>query len=247
MNPQIPEVIIGESLTRVTPTRLFGPHDTFLTAVAYSDDGQRLVTGDIECYLRVWETETGQLLARRRVFNSAVLGAVFNRTNPGNVYELTVASTGNDVTVLTLGADHSISEAKALTLDTFRVLQIAYNAQNRPLIACIPTSEYDKRVYLMYGDDKAFIHAFNLSNDEYPNAAFSFDGNIYGASFFMATGFHGAHVIIGTIFLFICYLRVRAGHFTPENHVGFEAAAWYWHFVDVVWLFLFAAIYVWGG
>ncbi|MEL6148933.1 MAG: WD40 repeat domain-containing protein [Chloroflexota bacterium] len=178
MNPQIPEVIIGESLTRVTPTRLFGPHDTFLTAVAYSDDGQRLVTGDIEGYLRVWETETGQLLARRRVFNSAVLGAVFNRTNPGNVYELTVASTGNDVTVLTLGADHSISEAKALTLDTFRVLQIAYNAQNRPLIACIPTSEYDKRVYLMYGDDKAFIHAFNLSNDEYPNAAFSFDGTL---------------------------------------------------------------------
>ncbi|MEL7254759.1 MAG: cytochrome c oxidase subunit 3 [Pseudomonadota bacterium] len=82
---------------------------------------------------------------------------------------------------------------------------------------------------------------------EYSHAAFSFDGNIYGASFFMATGFHGAHVIIGTIFLFICYLRVRAGHFTPENHVGFEAAAWYWHFVDVVWLFLFAAIYVWGG
>ena len=82
---------------------------------------------------------------------------------------------------------------------------------------------------------------------EYSHAAFGFSGNIYGASFFMATGFHGAHVIIGTIFLFVCYLRVRRGHFTAENHVGFEAAAWYWHFVDVVWLFLFAAIYVWGG
>ncbi|MEL7280552.1 MAG: cytochrome c oxidase subunit 3 [Pseudomonadota bacterium] len=82
---------------------------------------------------------------------------------------------------------------------------------------------------------------------EYSHAAFGFAGNIYGASFFMATGFHGAHVIIGTIFLFICYLRVRRGHFTAENHVGFEAAAWYWHFVDVVWLFLFASIYVWGA
>ncbi|WP_425074008.1 cytochrome c oxidase subunit 3 [Sagittula sp. S175] len=81
---------------------------------------------------------------------------------------------------------------------------------------------------------------------EYSHAAFGFAGNIYGANFFMATGFHGAHVIIGTIFLFICLLRVYKGHFTPENHLGFEAAAWYWHFVDVVWLFLFASIYVWG-
>ncbi len=81
---------------------------------------------------------------------------------------------------------------------------------------------------------------------EYTHAGFGFAGNIYGANFFMATGFHGAHVIIGTIFLFVCYLRARAGHFTPERHVGLEAAAWYWHFVDVVWLFLFASIYVWG-
>ena len=82
---------------------------------------------------------------------------------------------------------------------------------------------------------------------EYSHAAFGFSGNIYGATFFMATGFHGFHVIIGTIFLFVCYLRVRAGHFTAERHVGYEAAAWYWHFVDVVWLFLFASIYIWGS
>ncbi|RVV98536.1 cytochrome c oxidase subunit 3 [Mesobaculum littorinae] len=82
---------------------------------------------------------------------------------------------------------------------------------------------------------------------EYSHAAFGFAGNIYGANFFMATGFHGAHVIIGTIFLFVCYLRLRMGQFTAEKHVGFEAAAWYWHFVDVVWLFLFASIYIWGG
>ncbi|PVA10400.1 cytochrome c oxidase subunit 3 [Pelagivirga sediminicola] len=82
---------------------------------------------------------------------------------------------------------------------------------------------------------------------EYSHAAFGFSGNIYGANFFMATGFHGFHVVIGTIFLFVCYLRTVKGHFTPDNHVGFEAAAWYWHFVDVVWLFLFASIYIWGS
>ncbi len=72
-------------------------------------------------------------------------------------------------------------------------------------------------------------------------------GGIYGASFFMATGFHGLHVIIGTIFLTVCLFRALAGHFKPERHFGFEAAAWYWHFVDVVWLFLFAFIYVLGN
>ena len=82
---------------------------------------------------------------------------------------------------------------------------------------------------------------------EYTHAAFGFAGNIYGANFFMATGFHGAHVIIGTIFLAVCLIRLQMGHFTPEKHVGFEAAAWYWHFVDVVWLFLFASIYIWGS
>jgi cytochrome c oxidase subunit III len=86
-----------------------------------------------------------------------------------------------------------------------------------------------------------FVQAY-----EYSHAAFGFKGSIYGATFFMATGFHGAHVIIGTIFLAICLFRTYLGHFTPRQHLGFEFAAWYWHFVDVVWLFLFAAIYVWG-
>ncbi|MDB5650694.1 MAG: Cytochrome c oxidase subunit 3, partial [Hyphomicrobiales bacterium] len=82
---------------------------------------------------------------------------------------------------------------------------------------------------------------------EYSHAEFGFKGSIYGATFFMATGFHGFHVLIGTIFLLVCLLRTMAGHFTSKHHLGFEFAAWYWHFVDVVWLFLFAAIYVWGG
>jgi cytochrome c oxidase subunit 3 len=86
---------------------------------------------------------------------------------------------------------------------------------------------------------------------EYIHAPFAFKtssgGTIYGSTFFMATGFHGAHVIIGTIFLIVCYFRALKGHFTPRQHFGFEAAAWYWHFVDVVWLFLFVSVYIWGG
>jgi cytochrome c oxidase subunit III len=82
---------------------------------------------------------------------------------------------------------------------------------------------------------------------EYSHAPFHYAGHIYGATFFMATGFHGAHVIIGSIFLIVCLIRAFAGQFTPKQHLGFEFAAWYWHFVDVVWLFLFACIYVWGA
>ncbi len=70
------------------------------------------------------------------------------------------------------------------------------------------------------------------------------NAGLYGSSFFMATGFHGFHVLIGTIFLTVCLIRLMRGGFTPKQHFGFEAAAWYWHFVDVVWLFLFAFIYV---
>jgi cytochrome c oxidase subunit 3 len=70
------------------------------------------------------------------------------------------------------------------------------------------------------------------------------NAGLYGSAFFMATGFHGFHVLIGTIFLLVCLLRVMGGGMTPKQHFGFEAAAWYWHFVDVVWLFLFAFIYV---
>lgn len=86
---------------------------------------------------------------------------------------------------------------------------------------------------------------------EYGHAGFAFgnqDGqfsaNLYGSAFFMATGFHGFHVIVGTIFLAVCLLRVMSGGMSAKKHFGLEAAAWYWHFVDVVWLFLFAFVYV---
>jgi len=82
---------------------------------------------------------------------------------------------------------------------------------------------------------------------EYAHASFGFKEGIYSSTFYMATGFHGVHVMIGTLFLVLCWFRAHLGQFTPTSHVGFEAAAWYWHFVDVVWLFLFISIYWWGS
>nr|AGN71504.1 cytochrome c oxidase subunit III [Rhinoderma darwinii] len=82
---------------------------------------------------------------------------------------------------------------------------------------------------------------------EYYEAPFTIADGIYGSTFFVATGFHGLHVIIGSLFLLTCLLRQVKFHFTAQHHFGFEAAAWYWHFVDVVWLFLYVSIYWWGS
>jgi len=89
------------------------------------------------------------------------------------------------------------------------------------------------------------VYEYNhiLHSQEFFNAEAG-NSKLYGNIFFMATGFHGFHVLMGTIFLAVCLGRLLAGQFTPDKHFGFEAAAWYWHFVDVVWLFLFAFVYV---
>ena len=95
------------------------------------------------------------------------------------------------------------------------------------MFSCIQAYEYREIIL-----EKLFFNETSTSS------------GLYGSSFFMATGFHGFHVMIGTIFLLVCLIRLLNGAFTPRQHFGFEAAAWYWHFVDVVWLFLFAFIYV---
>ncbi len=82
---------------------------------------------------------------------------------------------------------------------------------------------------------------------EFGETAFAFTDGIFPSTFYMATGFHGFHVFVGAIFLLVCLVRAWKGHFTAEKHIGFAAAAWYWHFVDVVWLFLFTWVYWWGG
>jgi len=139
------------------------------------------------------------------------------------------------------------------TIDPF-----SYPLLNTLLLLCSGTTVTWAHHAIINNDRRGFIQGLLLTIVlgvifsavqvyEYVHAPFAFKGNIYGATFFMATGFHGFHVLVGTIFLAVCYFRARRGDFTPKQHFGFEAAAWYWHFVDVVWLFLFVAIYVWGG
>jgi cytochrome c oxidase subunit 3 len=101
---------------------------------------------------------------------------------------------------------------------------------------------------IMFTAIQAYEYHHILEHKYFFGAESQANSGLYGSSFFMATGFHGFHVLIGTIFLAVCLIRLLRGGFTPQKHFGFEAAAWYWHFVDVVWLFLFAFIYVvFGG
>nr|YP_010121345.1 cytochrome c oxidase subunit III [Ceratodoris hiroi]QRC77960.1 cytochrome c oxidase subunit 3 [Ceratodoris hiroi] len=86
-----------------------------------------------------------------------------------------------------------------------------------------------------------------LQYGEYAETSFSFADSVYGSTFFIATGFHGVHVMVGATFLTVCFLRMYNMHFDKNHHMGFIAAAWYWHFVDVVWLFLYVSIYWWGS
>jgi len=91
------------------------------------------------------------------------------------------------------------------------------------------------------------IYFTALQAYEYIEASFTIADSVYGTTFYVATGFHGLHVLIGTRFLAVCAYRLYKCHFSSNHHFGFEAAAWYWHFVDVVWLFLYVTIYWWGG
>jgi len=101
-----------------------------------------------------------------------------------------------------------------------------------------------------FGFIETITYAFaftGLQLSEYLLAPFSISDGIYGSLFFMITGLHGTHVLIGTIFIIVCFLRFLRSHFTQTHHLGFEFAAWYWHFVDVVWLFVYLIIYWWGS
>jgi cytochrome c oxidase subunit 3 len=82
---------------------------------------------------------------------------------------------------------------------------------------------------------------------EYYEASFTIADSVYGSTFFVATGFHGLHVVVGTTFLAVCFYRILNHHFTKHHHNGFEASIWYWHFVDYIWIFLFVSIYWWGS
>nr|ARH54265.1 cytochrome c oxidase subunit 3 [Curculionidae sp. 1 AH-2016] len=103
-------------------------------------------------------------------------------------------------------------------------------------------SLYSLSITVMLGIYFTLLQAY-----EYKKAPFTIADSVYGSTFFMTTGLHGLHVIIGSTFLFVCLIRMYFNHFSCSHHFGFEAAAWYWHFVDVVWLFLYISIYWWGS
>jgi cytochrome c oxidase subunit 3 len=120
--------------------------------------------------------------------------------------------------------------------------------------ACITVGHHqhlqDKREYTIMCLIATILLALlftRLQIFEYFNAAFDISDSVYGASFYLSTGFHGVHVIIGTIFIVVTTIRIVNSHLTVRNHFGLEAAAWYWHFVDVIWLFLFLSVYIWGN
>jgi len=93
-----------------------------------------------------------------------------------------------------------------------------------------------------------YAMAFTLLQcEEYLTATFTISDGIYGSVFYMITGLHGTHVIIGTLFIFVCFIRFLKSHFTQTHHLGFEFSVWYWHFVDAVWLFVYLFLYWWSS
>nr|YP_009049168.1 cytochrome c oxidase subunit III [Lissachatina fulica]AIE43762.1 cytochrome c oxidase subunit III [Lissachatina fulica]AIT76129.1 cytochrome c oxidase subunit 3 [Lissachatina fulica]WJZ53001.1 cytochrome c oxidase subunit III [Lissachatina fulica] len=104
------------------------------------------------------------------------------------------------------------------------------------------SATYSLTITLLLG-----LYFLLLQYGEYSETSFCIADSVYGSTFFMATGFHGLHVLIGASFIFICLIRLCLYHFNKSHHLGFLAAAWYWHFVDVVWLFLYVSVYWWGS
>ncbi len=114
------------------------------------------------------------------------------------------------------------------------------------LFTILQAVEYSHAAFCMNGLFDDFANSIGMHVREGVSCEMAAN-HVYPSSFFMATGFHGVHVIIGTTFLFVCLMRAKRGQLTPKGHLGFEFAAWYWHFVDVIWIFLFVFIYVWGA
>ncbi len=112
---------------------------------------------------------------------------------------------------------------------------------------CLMRGEHSKSVKSLCLTVLLGLYFTGLQGMEYLEASFSFADGRYGSTFFLATGFHGFHVVVGTTFLFICLYRLHLKLLRHRHHLGFEIAAWYWHFVDVVWLFLYIFVYWWRG
>ena len=157
--------------------------------------------------------------------------------------------TTNTPTVV-LGNKSDLLPAKEPELAEFVLAPVVENfdtAASRFNFARIYPNSHKESVLALYHTIALALIFLAFQMYEYSHATFTIADGIYGTTFYMLTGFHGLHVLVGTIFLIVCAIRHVKYHFTKEHHIGLEAAIWYWHFVDVVWLFLFISIYWWGG
>jgi len=163
----------------------------------------------------------------------------------------------NTVILLSSGVSVTLAHraiTMPVTLDTFLKKDATFTWQNFPRVLNLKENIVNKNnkyknittfalsLTILYGLIFSGIQWY-----EYENAPFALNDSVYGSLFFILTGFHGFHVCIGILFLFVCLLRNIKDHFSPRHHIGFICAAWYWHFVDVVWLFLFIVVYWWGS
>ncbi len=170
------------------------------------------------------------------IFHSARVGATFDSANPVFSEGLSRFAQWPPVGVTTFDPFHlPLMNTLILLLSGTTVTAAHHSIQHNKM---------DNAKLMLFITIVLGIAFTALQAMEYSEAQFTYDGTIYGSAFFMATGFHGAHVVIGTIFLIVCLFRLQTKNMTAEKHLGFEFAAWYWHFVDVVWLFLFAFVYV---
>ncbi|MEO0549903.1 MAG: cytochrome c oxidase subunit 3 [Pseudomonadota bacterium] len=170
------------------------------------------------------------------IFHSARVGETFDATNPIFADGLNRFAEWPPVGVYTFDPFHLPLMNTLVLLLSGTTVTAAHHA--------LQHGKYDNAKLMLFITIVLGVGFTGLQVLEYTQAQFTFDGTLYGSAFFMATGFHGAHVVIGTIFLAVCLIRIMVGNMTAKKHLGFEFAAWYWHFVDVVWLFLFAFVYV---
>jgi len=170
------------------------------------------------------------------IFHTARVGATFDVTNPVFTEGLSRFAEWPPAGVIPFDAFHLPLMNTLILLLSGTTVTAAHHA--------LQHNKIDTAKLMLFLTIVLGLSFTGLQVLEYADAQFSYGGTIFGSAFFMATGFHGVHVVIGTIFLFICLMRLYAKNMTAEKHLGFEFAAWYWHFVDVVWLFLFAFVYV---
>jgi cytochrome c oxidase subunit 3 len=155
----------------------------------------------------------------------------------------------NTVLLLSSGATITLAHY-VLSNETEHSYTVVARRALHELIVGYPYEEYEVKTnwvrFGFIGTLLCGVAFIGLQFCEYLWAPFSISDSIYGSVFFVITGFHGLHVIIGSIFIIVGFVRYELSHFTKKNHFGFEAAAWYWHFVDVVWLLVFLSIYYWS-